>query len=76
MIVFVYPTVVYSVFTPCEKCILDLSYRRQSSAKMLRFILPVFSVRQRIAKSDTFQISAPNAWTGFRNICERKKWKK
>jgi hypothetical protein len=31
--------------------------------------------KERIAKSDTFQINTPNAWTGFRNICEWKKWK-
>ncbi len=30
--------------------------------------------RQRIMESDTFHVFAPNAWTGFRNVCEWKKW--
>ncbi len=30
--------------------------------------------RERILESDTFNIGEPNAWTGFRNICEWKKW--
>lgn len=30
--------------------------------------------RDRIIESDTFQIKTPNAWTGFRNVVEWKKW--
>ena len=28
----------------------------------------------RIFECDTFHVSKPNAWTGFRNVCEWKKW--
>jgi hypothetical protein len=31
--------------------------------------------RTRILQSDTFHIDKPNAWTGFRNVCEWKEWK-
>ncbi len=27
-------------------------------------------------ESDTFTLSEPNAWTGFRNVCEWKRWEK
>jgi len=30
--------------------------------------------RNRILESDTFQLEIPNAWTGFRNVVEWKKW--
>lgn len=31
--------------------------------------------REKILESDTFHIVRPNAWTGFRNVCEWKEWK-
>ncbi|MBK9257323.1 MAG: hypothetical protein IPM42_17775 [Saprospiraceae bacterium] len=31
--------------------------------------------REQILKSDTFYLLGTNAWTGFRNVCEWKKWK-
>lgn len=31
--------------------------------------------RQKILTNDTFQSKAPNAWTGFRNICEWKEYR-
>ncbi len=31
--------------------------------------------RTAILRQDTFAIEAPNAWTGFRNVCEWKRWK-
>lgn len=30
--------------------------------------------RERILQTDTFHTKAPNAWTGFRCVCEWKKW--
>lgn len=30
--------------------------------------------KERILKTDTFVFITPNAWTGFRNVCEWKKW--
>lgn len=30
---------------------------------------------KRILESDTFHVFTPNAWTGFRNVCEWKKWR-
>ncbi len=30
--------------------------------------------REEILKSDTMRNSEPNAWTGFRNVCEWKRW--
>jgi hypothetical protein len=32
--------------------------------------------RQIILAQDTFHVKKPNAWTGFRNVCEWKKWTK
>lgn len=32
-------------------------------------------IDERILLADTFHMSDPNAWTGFRNVCEWKKWK-
>jgi len=31
--------------------------------------------REQILKQDTFIYIKPNCWTGFRNVCEWKKWK-
>jgi formylglycine-generating enzyme required for sulfatase activity len=31
--------------------------------------------RQKILVTDTFQTKTPNAWTGFRNVCEWKEYK-
>lgn len=31
--------------------------------------------RTKILEDDTFHISTVNAWTGFRNVCEWKKWR-
>lgn len=31
--------------------------------------------KERILANDTFHLSTRNAWTGFRNVCEWKKWK-
>jgi hypothetical protein len=27
-----------------------------------------------IMSKDTVSVTSPNAWTGFRNVCEWKKW--
>jgi len=35
-----------------------------------------FDKRQKILTQDTFHIDNPNAWTGFRNVCEWKLWPK
>lgn len=32
--------------------------------------------RQKILTCDTFQCKSPNAWTGFRDVCEWKEWNK
>jgi hypothetical protein len=32
--------------------------------------------REQILQSDTFQVDFPNAWTGFRNVFQWKKWDK
>ncbi len=34
-----------------------------------------FDKRERVLQTDTFHINKQNAWTGFRNVCEWKRWK-